>query len=986
MTTTPLDSPCTSGYFQQRDVYIILDNSVRTPLERRYLHELTMRIAESVPLDGSTVRLDVIALAPVAGASQFSHLRQCSFFDARAVSTFLDSLTTRLDIVDFPLTDALLAINSTSGFGRWHAHPDSAGLNLARHPHTHFSPLILFLTSSRTPSCDLSMFRCDNGMCIDRQRVCNRNLEFNSMPTWPDCSDRSDEPPLVGGVRDYILQCPDRNRVGPIENQICVDVPGWQDAHGANCAAYEAQSYCTPNGAVGSGWNPEWGSMAEHGDGLGRDGLEACCYCGGGNQSTASATPASNLRGLLAETEANLPGTMRELRQTYGAEFEFVAVGDSDRYDLYLNDVLRNVSTTVLPSDVAAFAVNVTQHELCASSAPSANQVYSTCAEILTCPANCGSSQRGGGTCRYRTVDDRALCTSCNDDRFLLRGRCNLRIECRGNVIRYGRLAGMSCRCDQAECFYCSRSSAGDMCFKCRSGYYLLDGRCVPTCPSNMTSSGISLWGRECRVPHACQSNAIGQLDASGEFIPTSGGCKCPEPGNQPEQGCHLCEHRAGEQGAHCLRCRGRQFLYNNSCHSSCAAARAPSAYASYIPGNYGRECRPPFLCRNLVDEQGAACKCPRALGTECVACNFSAVGMACVECRTGFTIANGTCIPSTMPPTATPTQPRPTSMPTQAPTEQPTEEPTLGPTAPPTVLPTAAPSSRPTQMPSAQPSGSPTSVPTSLRPTMPPTNRPTVPNCNGHPDLAGCDSLIQQITCNAPGATDVCTVACGACTTPPTIAPTAEPTSRPSASPTVSPTVTPTEVPTAAPTANPSDAPTEFPTHSPTDSPTSPPTANPTDLPTFPPTRTPTSTPTPQPTVRPTTTQPTNAPSASPTESPSAVPTIVPTRAPTTVAPTAVPSAAPTVFPTASPTNNPTASPTTLSPTNHPTEAPTMPPTPAPTAAPIAVPTVAPSIPTCNGNADPFGCAADVEQNGCTPAAVILCPAHCGCPSNSPP
>ena len=71
-------------------------------------------------------------------------------------------------------------------------------------------------------------------MCVQVSRVCNRNLDFNRIPSWPDCYDASDEPPLVNGTRDYIQGCPAVGP-GPFANEICFDASGWQDSQNVTC-------------------------------------------------------------------------------------------------------------------------------------------------------------------------------------------------------------------------------------------------------------------------------------------------------------------------------------------------------------------------------------------------------------------------------------------------------------------------------------------------------------------------------------------------------------------------------------------------------------------------------------------------------------------------------------------------------------------------------------------------------------------------------
>ena len=75
------------------------------------------------------------------------------------------------------------------------------------------------------------------------------------------------------------------------------------------------------------------------------------------------------------------------------------------------------------------------------------------------CPRNCGTEARGGGGCR---PDGR--CTSCNDNRLRVSGRCVLSVACKGRRIQTGSMAGGGCRCLDDSCHYCTRVVVGDTC------------------------------------------------------------------------------------------------------------------------------------------------------------------------------------------------------------------------------------------------------------------------------------------------------------------------------------------------------------------------------------------------------------------------------------------------------------------------------------------------------------------------------------------
>ena len=75
------------------------------------------------------------------------------------------------------------------------------------------------------------------------------------------------------------------------------------------------------------------------------------------------------------------------------------------------------------------------------------------------CPRNCGQADNGGGTCRPS-----GRCLSCNDGRLRINGRCVNSVSCKGRRIQTGSMTGDNCRCDQAECHFCTRVVSGDTC------------------------------------------------------------------------------------------------------------------------------------------------------------------------------------------------------------------------------------------------------------------------------------------------------------------------------------------------------------------------------------------------------------------------------------------------------------------------------------------------------------------------------------------
>merc|ERR1712072_1010802 len=114
---------------------------------------------------------------------------------------------------------------------------------------------------------------------------------------------------------------------------------------------------------------------------------------------------------------------------------------------------------------------------------------------------------------------------------------------------------GQRCRCQNQHCHYCVQTSSGDTCRTCRDGWYLLDGECLESCPSELTSLGIGGFGRRCMGELTCSRNRI--VDQGD--LPY--GCRCPGEGNIAAGYCQTCAFNAGGNGEDCQRCTGNKFL-----------------------------------------------------------------------------------------------------------------------------------------------------------------------------------------------------------------------------------------------------------------------------------------------------------------------------------------------------------------------------------------------------------------------------------------
>ena len=252
-----------------------------------------------------------------------------------------------------------------------------------------------------------------------------------------------------------------------------------------------------------------------------------------------------------------------------------------------------------------------------------------------TCPGYCK-----GLPCRARPNDptDITCQGSCPAEYIKAAGRCLNKVNCRASKISTGKLTGESCNCRNRNCHFCATTATTETCSRCRNGFFLLDGECVESCPSELTQKGASPFARRCLEPFTCKRGRIHDLGASGELAlrpRTPYGCNCPTPSNsKADGGCFQCEFAAGENGANrCSVCRNNKYLHNGACLDSCAG----TGLAEYAPGSYRRECRAEFVCDGGKDPSGNACRCPNRGGLRdyCDACRMEAGDkQSCVRCK----------------------------------------------------------------------------------------------------------------------------------------------------------------------------------------------------------------------------------------------------------------------------------------------------------------------------------------------------------------
>jgi len=225
------------------------------------------------------------------------------------------------------------------------------------------------------------------------------------------------------------------------------------------------------------------------------------------------------------------------------------------------------------------------------------------------------------------------MCSVCDSRRIVLHGKCVVRYRCDARRITsftnlrspYHNLSGMPCRCADPHCHRCTRESAGETCRGCRDGFYLLDGRCVASCPPHLASSGINLFGRRCLEPFGCQVWSTGRGRIFGLDVPW--GCKCPD------RDCGVCVFNAGGSGEICRSCLRGKFRVGERCVAACP----PELPVEYWPARSGRECvEAPLNCTLGLLPDGRPCRCPNPIGVgrSCLSCEFNAgLRARCLRC-----------------------------------------------------------------------------------------------------------------------------------------------------------------------------------------------------------------------------------------------------------------------------------------------------------------------------------------------------------------
>ena len=246
-----------------------------------------------------------------------------------------------------------------------------------------------------------------------------------------------------------------------------------------------------------------------------------------------------------------------------------------------------------------------------------------TCSNNSNCPAS--------RSCQNGICVDPPSCDGCTADQVCFQGECVTKGGC-----KKGNCCPEPCsECDQAE----------DVCTKCQSGYYLVDGVCIE-CPEYATCDGGS-------KPFECTAPFLKTLDESG--------CDCPAGYvlNTDEGTCTLCP--AGKV------CGGNNTTTPENCPLGSYCPEGTIEPTECDPGKYCPEgskeplCYPGYVlseddqcevaekdspnagCLNgLVADGAGSCYCPAGYGLVdgvCSVCTGNTISKAngqCVDCGAG--------------------------------------------------------------------------------------------------------------------------------------------------------------------------------------------------------------------------------------------------------------------------------------------------------------------------------------------------------------
>lgn len=257
--------------------------------------------------------------------------------------------------------------------------------------------------------------------------------------------------------------------------------------------------------------------------------------------------------------------------------------------------------------------------------------------ESSECPANCGDGTCKGDQCTSCGTQNKAIAKGTDADGFF--GKCLNTLYCDSNkIVQNTANAGKPCKCSLNKCQYCvTKGAEQEVCKKCQSGFYLLDGQCVESCSDEHAAVGINEVGRKCMEPFSC---------VKGRMVGGGGGkCKCATPDNGFHRTCHACTFQAGGIGDVCTKCKSGKFL--NPATAQCQdACDGLAGLIHYGDNELGNECRKPFTCANGLDEDSRKCKCSSASGgRKCASCEWGADGDTCTLCKRGAYLHNGVCV-----------------------------------------------------------------------------------------------------------------------------------------------------------------------------------------------------------------------------------------------------------------------------------------------------------------------------------------------------
>jgi hypothetical protein len=239
-----------------------------------------------------------------------------------------------------------------------------------------------------------------------------------------------------------------------------------------------------------------------------------------------------------------------------------------------------------------------------------------------SCVSNCGNNFYDTGRTCIACSDLNCIkcapqnkCKTCNKSTFLFKQTGQCKDTCPDGF--YANSQTNTCKhCSEG----CQKCTSNGKCFTCKKGFYLLEGKCMRTCPVGFTT---------------LSTNCV----------------KCSE------KNCLRCEPENPDK---CTQCKD-SFLYNSRCHKTCPLATFIEGQKCKPCAGTCLECSSEFKCKKCKPEFAllngeCANSCPDGrvkINGVCVSCGDNKCAAcstdinSCLKCKNPYLIYNSKCVSS---------------------------------------------------------------------------------------------------------------------------------------------------------------------------------------------------------------------------------------------------------------------------------------------------------------------------------------------------